>query len=97
MENGTFATLEQMFHFHNILKNLTFERCPKAFVWSKGLRTEKEKCSKFKNIYHMQYRLKKDGFLKRDGKISLFLLKIILCGLWKCLQGALQPIGAITW
>ena len=28
MENGTFAS-------HNILKNLTFQRRPKALVWSK--------------------------------------------------------------
>ena len=26
-----------MFHFHNILKNLTFQRHLKALVWSKGL------------------------------------------------------------
>ena len=31
MKNGTFAPL------HIILKNLTFQRCPKALVWSKGL------------------------------------------------------------
>ena len=37
MENGTFAPREQMFHFHKILKNLTFQRRPKALVWSKGL------------------------------------------------------------
>ena len=24
--------------FHNILKNLTFQRRPKVFVWSKGLK-----------------------------------------------------------
>ena len=38
METGTFAPQEQMFHFHNILKNLTFQRCPKALVWSKRLK-----------------------------------------------------------
>ena len=32
MENGTFAP-------HNIFKNLTFLRHPKALVWSKGLRS----------------------------------------------------------
>ena len=39
MENGRFAPQEQIFHFHNISKNLTFQRSPKALVWSKGLKT----------------------------------------------------------
>ena len=38
MENGTFASQEQMFHFSQYLKNLTFQRCPKALVWSEGLK-----------------------------------------------------------
>ena len=29
---------EQMFHFHNILKDLTLQRRPNALVWSKGYR-----------------------------------------------------------
>ena len=37
MENGTFASQEQMFLFYNIFKILTFRRRPKALVWSKGL------------------------------------------------------------
>ena len=37
MENGTFAPQEQISIFHNILKNLTFQRRPKALVWSIGL------------------------------------------------------------
>ena len=37
MAYGRFAPQEQMFHFHNILKNLTFQRRPKALVWSKGI------------------------------------------------------------
>ena len=32
MESGTVAI------FHDILKNLTFQRLPKALVWSKGLK-----------------------------------------------------------
>ena len=32
MENGSKCSI-----FQNILKNLTFQRCPKALVWSKGL------------------------------------------------------------
>ena len=37
MENGTFAPpQEQMFHFSKYLKNLTFQRRPKALVWSIG-------------------------------------------------------------
>ena len=35
MENGTFAPREQMFHFSQYLKNLTFQRRPKVLVWSK--------------------------------------------------------------
>ena len=37
MENGTFAPKEQCSIFHNILKNLTFQRHLKALVGSKGL------------------------------------------------------------
>ena len=37
MENGTLPPQEQMSIFHNILKNLTFQRRPKALVWIKGL------------------------------------------------------------
>ena len=32
MENGAFAPQEQMFHFYNILENLTFQRPPKVRV-----------------------------------------------------------------
>ena len=32
MENGAFAPQEQMFHFYNILDNLTFQRPPKVRV-----------------------------------------------------------------
>ena len=37
MENGTFAPQSKCSIFYNVLKNLTFQRRPKALVWSKGL------------------------------------------------------------
>ena len=37
MENGKFAPQKKCSIFHNIFQNLTFQRHPKALVWSKGL------------------------------------------------------------
>ena len=37
MENEAFAPKEQMFHFHNIFKNVVFQRCQRALLWSKRL------------------------------------------------------------
>ena len=37
MENGTFASVEQIFLFSSYFKKiLLFQRRPKAFVWEKG-------------------------------------------------------------
>ena len=38
MENGAFAPYGQMLHFHNIFKNLVFQRHQKALLWSNGLK-----------------------------------------------------------
>ena len=35
MENEAFAPKEQMLHFPNIFKNMIFQRCQKALLWSK--------------------------------------------------------------
>ena len=45
MENGTFAQCSKCSIFHNNLENLTFQRCPKALVWSKGLNSASEENS----------------------------------------------------
>ena len=37
MKNGAFAPKEQMLHFHNIFKNMIFQRHQKVLLWSKGL------------------------------------------------------------
>ena len=37
MENGAFAPWEQILIFHNIFKNLVFQRCQKVLLLSKGL------------------------------------------------------------
>ena len=40
MENGAFAPKEQMLHFDNIFKIMTFQRRQKALLWNKGLNSE---------------------------------------------------------
>ena len=43
MDNGHLLLSSKCSIFHNILKNLTFQRHPKVLVWSKGLNNKPSK------------------------------------------------------